>query len=62
VEQTRIDAIIVAHSYSAKNRAVLAISFIAGQRPHLICAQPGFLTPFFAAQRCHVNLSKYTTN
>jgi hypothetical protein len=32
------------------------------QRSHLICAQPSSLTPFFAAQRCHVNLSKYTTN
>jgi hypothetical protein len=62
VEQTRIDAVIVAHGYSAKNRAIFAISFFAGLRPHLICAQPSSLTPFFAAQRCHVNLSKYTTN
>jgi hypothetical protein len=37
-------------------------AFFAGLRPHLICAQPSSLTPFFAAQRCHVNLSKYTTN
>jgi hypothetical protein len=62
VERTRIDAIIVAHRYSAKNRAVFAVSFFAGLRPHLICTQPSSLTPFFAAQRRHVNLSKYTTN
>jgi hypothetical protein len=62
VEQTRIDAIIVAHGYSAKNREIFAISFFAGLRSHLICAQPSSLTPFFAAQRCHVNLSKYTTD
>ena len=62
MEQTRIDAIIVAHRYSAINRAILAISFLAGLRPHLICAQPSSLTPFLAAQRRHVNLSKYTTN
>jgi hypothetical protein len=62
VEQTRIDAIIVARRYSAKNRAIFAISCFAGLRPHLICAQPSFLTPFLAAQRRYVNLSKYTNN
>jgi hypothetical protein len=40
VQQTRIYAIIVARRYSAINRAIFAISFFAGLRPHLICAQP----------------------
>jgi hypothetical protein len=62
VKQTHIDAIIVAHRYSAKNRAIFAISFFAGRRPHPISAQPSSLTPFLATQRRHVNLSKYTIN
>jgi hypothetical protein len=62
MEQKRIDAVIVAHRYSAKNRAIFAISCFSGLRPHLICAKPSSLTPFLAAQRRYVNLLKYTTN
>jgi hypothetical protein len=50
VEQTRIDAIIVAYRYSAKNRAIFAISFLPDY-DHILSALSQVLWHHFSLPR-----------